>query len=105
MVVMRPLVLLLALSTGCASVSSFFSGNDDPLYSTEGDENYKKGVEALLYNESWFRQKTPVLYKKVLENLLFSTDPVSPKTIHYVYQTSDGIGNLVDIESAASLRN
>ena len=40
-----------------------------------------------------------------LQNLLFSTDPVSPKTIHYVYQTSDGIGNLVDIESAASLRN
>jgi outer membrane protein assembly factor BamD len=48
MVVMRFLVLLLlALSTGCASVSSFFSGNDDPLYSTEGDENYAKGVEAL----------------------------------------------------------
>lgn len=33
---------------------------------------YKKGVEALLYNESWFRQKTPVLYKKVLDNLLYS---------------------------------
>jgi hypothetical protein len=31
---------------------------------------YKKGVEALLYNESRFKQKTPVLYKKVLENLL-----------------------------------
>ena len=48
MIVMRFLVLLLlALSTGCASVSSFFSGNDDPLYSTEGEENFKKGVEAL----------------------------------------------------------
>ena len=33
---------------------------------------YKKGAEALLYNESWFRQKTPVLYKKVLDNLLYS---------------------------------
>jgi outer membrane protein assembly factor BamD len=48
MIVMRLLLFFpLVLSTGCASVSSFFSGNDDPLYSTEGDENFKKGVEAL----------------------------------------------------------
>ncbi|MBK9304456.1 MAG: prepilin-type N-terminal cleavage/methylation domain-containing protein [bacterium] len=40
-----------------------------------------------------------------LQNLLFSADPVSPKTVRYVYQTYDGIGNLVDIQSAASLRN
>lgn len=43
----RAPVLLLVLATGCASVSTFFSGNDDPLYSTEGEENLKKGNEAL----------------------------------------------------------
>ena len=48
MPVMRRLVLALVLSsTGCASVSTFFSGNDDPVYSTEADENLKKGNEAL----------------------------------------------------------
>jgi outer membrane protein assembly factor BamD len=47
-VIGRPCVLLLvALTSGCASVSTFFSGNDDPLYSTEGEENLKKGNEAL----------------------------------------------------------
>jgi hypothetical protein len=40
-----------------------------------------------------------------LQNLLFSTDPASPRTIRYEYQTDDEIGNLVDIESAASMRN
>ncbi|MBL8922798.1 MAG: outer membrane protein assembly factor BamD [Myxococcaceae bacterium] len=43
----RLLVLVLVFATGCASVSTFFSGNDDPLYSTEGEENLKKGNEAL----------------------------------------------------------
>lgn len=40
-----------------------------------------------------------------LQNLLFSTDPTSPRTVRYEYQTDDEIGNLVDIESAASMRN
>ncbi len=40
-----------------------------------------------------------------LQNLQFRTDPVSPRTVHYRYQAVDGIGNLVDIESAATLRN
>lgn len=40
-------VLLVVLATGCASVSTFFSGNDDPVYSTEADENLKKGNDAL----------------------------------------------------------
>jgi len=40
-----------------------------------------------------------------LQGLLFSVDPVSPRTIRYIYQAEDGLGNLVDIESAASLRN
>lgn len=45
---MRPLLVSLLLAgSGCASVSTFFSGNDDPLYSTEADENLKKGIEAL----------------------------------------------------------
>lgn len=48
MAVIRRLVLASVVATsGCASVSSFFSGNDDPLYSTEADENFKKGNEAL----------------------------------------------------------
>ncbi|MBA4378618.1 MAG: hypothetical protein C0395_08235 [Gemmatimonas sp.] len=40
-----------------------------------------------------------------LQNLLFSTDPVSTRTVRFAYQTYDGVGNLVDIESGASLRN
>lgn len=48
MPVMRRLpVLVLVAATGCASVSNFFSGNDDPLYSTEADENLKRGNEAM----------------------------------------------------------
>jgi outer membrane protein assembly factor BamD len=46
--VLRRLALVLSVSlSGCASVSSFFSGNDDPVYASEADENLKKGVEAL----------------------------------------------------------
>lgn len=40
-----------------------------------------------------------------LQNLQFSTDPVSPRTVHYEFQTDDETGNLVDIESAVTLRN
>lgn len=48
MSVIRRFALVLALgATGCASVSSFFSGNDDPVYSTEADQNLKKGDEAM----------------------------------------------------------
>ncbi len=40
-----------------------------------------------------------------LQNLQFRLDPDSPRTIRYRYQADDEIGNLVDIESAATLRN
>lgn len=40
-------ILLLVTAPGCASMGTFFSGNDDPLYSTDADENLKKGIEAL----------------------------------------------------------
>ncbi len=40
-----------------------------------------------------------------LQNMRFGTDLVSPRTVHYEYQTDDETGNLVDIESAVSLRN
>ncbi len=44
---MRWLLPLSLLSLSCASVSSFFSGNDDPVYSTDGEENLKKGIAAM----------------------------------------------------------
>ena len=40
-----------------------------------------------------------------LQNLHFDADPVSSRTVRYSYQTEDEVGNLVDIESAASVRN
>lgn len=40
-----------------------------------------------------------------LQNLQFSADAVTPRTVRYRYQTDDEAGNLVDIESAATLRN
>jgi outer membrane protein assembly factor BamD len=47
MFAMRWLCLLSTLFVGCASVSTFFSGNDDPIYSTDADENLKRGLEAM----------------------------------------------------------
>jgi len=40
-----------------------------------------------------------------LQTVLFSSDPVSPQTIRFGYQTVDENYGLVDIESAVALRN
>jgi len=41
------LLLLVGLSSGCATLTRFFSSSDEPLYATDADENFKKGVEAM----------------------------------------------------------
>jgi outer membrane protein assembly factor BamD len=38
---------VLVTAQSCASVSAFFSGSDDPVYSTDGNENLRKGNDAL----------------------------------------------------------
>jgi len=40
-----------------------------------------------------------------LQSLRFSADPVSPRTVRYAYRTIDEASDLVDIESAVTLRN
>lgn len=40
-----------------------------------------------------------------LQNVQFQTDANFPRTVFYRFQVDDEIGDLVDIESAASLRN
>jgi len=40
-----------------------------------------------------------------LQNLQFHSDPNYPRTLFYSYQADDEIGDLIDIESASSLRN
>lgn len=41
----------------------------------------------------------------VLRSLVFIADPVSPRTIRFLFQADDGGGDVVDMESAAALRN
>ncbi len=40
-----------------------------------------------------------------LQDVAFRRDPAEPLIVHYRYKADDEIGNLVDIESAAALRN
>jgi prepilin-type N-terminal cleavage/methylation domain-containing protein len=40
-----------------------------------------------------------------MQNLQFRSDANFPKTLFYSYQADDEIGDLIDIESASSLRN
>jgi prepilin-type N-terminal cleavage/methylation domain-containing protein len=40
-----------------------------------------------------------------LQGVLFKPDPINLRTLHYRFRTDDEKGNLVDIESAVSLRN
>ena len=40
-----------------------------------------------------------------LQSLQFRADPVSPQTIRFGYRTVNNVNNLVDIETAVSLRN
>ncbi len=40
-----------------------------------------------------------------IRNLQFSVDPLRPRTVIFEFATDDEHGNLVDVESAATLRN
>jgi Tfp pilus assembly protein PilW len=40
-----------------------------------------------------------------LRDIRFHRDPAQPRTIYYHYRADDEVGDLVDIESASSLRN
>jgi hypothetical protein len=79
------------------------SGNGLALLDLDGDVTYRLEWDAtnLTLADSTGARVTAMR----LQNLQFRTDPVSPRVVHYEFQTDDEIGNLVDIESAASLRN
>lgn len=79
------------------------AGNGIALLDAGGNVTYR--LEWDILNSTLTDSTGARLTAMDLQNLQFSVDPTSATTVRYRYQTIDGEGHPVSIESAAALRN